>query len=231
MKNAKLDGGEAPSTGSAETTSQPKKKKFRWWYVLIVLLVLGAIGAMGGDDEEAADDLPQQEQEQQAPDEDSVDDPGETTPSPAPSKETAESNDLKIYTTLEMAERYFGVFQTAINGLGDGSATMLDVYSTCEDVKKYMSQFDDHLDEVADESAEAYKDAVHGYIILLWGAADSLMDYIDEDKMSDLSDAQDSIEALTPQVYQIVAERMLYLSNAGFTDEEVQAILAESAES
>lgn len=55
------------------------------------------------------------------------------------------------------------------------------------------------------------------------------MKYIDDNEISDLSDAQDSIEALTPQVYLAVSERMAYLSNAGFTDEEIQAILEESA--
>lgn len=198
-----------PAPGNAETPPQPKKKKkFHWWYVLIILLVLGAIGSMGDDLEDSTNDAAQ---------------------TPAPSKETAESNDLMIYTTLEMAERYLGIFQDALNGLGDGSATILDVYNTCEDVKQYMIQFDNHLDEVVDESADAYKDAVSGYTVLLWGAADSLMKYIDDNEISDLSDAQDSIEALTPKVYLAVSERMAYLSNAGFTDEEIQAILEESA--
>lgn len=222
-----------PAPGNADTPK--KKKKFHWWYVLIVILILGVIGSIGGDEEEDTEGQPQQKQEQQTPDENAESDEasesstGEAEQPPAPSKETAESNDLMIYTTLEMAERYLGVLQDAINGLGDGSATMLDVYNTCEDVKQYMMQFDDHLDEVVDESAASYKDAVHGYIILLWGAADSLMDYIDDNEMSDLSDAQDSIEALTPQVYLTVSERMAYLSNSGFSDEEIQAILEESA--
>ena len=120
-----------PAPGNAETPPQPKKKKkFHWWYVLIILLVLGAIGSMGDDLEDSTNDAAQ---------------------TPAPSKETAESNDLMIYTTLEMAERYLGIFQDALNGLGDGSATILDVYNTCEDVKQYMIQFDNHLDEVVDD--------------------------------------------------------------------------------
>lgn len=215
-----------PAPGNAETPLQPKKKKkFHWWYVLIIILVLGAIGSMG--DDEGSETQPQQEQQTLNESlEDSTNDAAQT---PAPSKETAESNDLMIYTTLEMAERYLGIFQDALNGLGDGSATILDVYNTCEDVKQYMIQFDNHLDEVVDESADAYKDAVSGYTVLLWGAADSLMKYIDDNEISDLSDAQDSIEALTPQVYLAVSERMAYLSNAGFTDEEIQAILEESA--
>lgn len=215
-----------PAPGNAETPLQPKKKKkFHWWYVLIIILVLGAIGSMG--DDEGSETQPQQEQQTLNESlEDSTNDAAQT---PAPSKETAESNDLMIYTTLEMAERYLGIFQDALNGLGDGSATILDVYNTCEDVKQYMIQFDNHLDEVVDESADAYKDAVSGYTVLLWGAADSLMKYIDDNEISGLSDAQDSIEALTPQVYLAVSERMAYLSNAGFTDEEIQAILEESA--
>lgn len=215
-----------PAPGNAETPPQPKKKKkFHWWYVLIIILVLGAIGSMG--DDEGSETQPQQEQQTLNESlEDSTNDAAQT---PAPSKETAEINDLMIYTTLEMAERYLGIFQDALNGLGDGSATILDVYNTCEDVKQYMIQFDNHLDEVVDESADAYKDAVSGYTVLLWGAADSLMKYIDDNEISDLSDAQDSIEALTPQVYLAVSERMAYLSNAGFTDEEIQAILEESA--
>jgi len=222
------DGGVCPNCGTSapgKSDVPKKKKKFRWWYVLIIILVLGAIGSMG--DDEGSETQPQQEQQTLNESlEDSTNDAAQT---PAPSKETAESNDLMIYTTLEMAERYLGIFQDALNGLGDGSATILDVYNTCEDVKQYMIQFDNHLDEVVDESADAYKDAVSGYTVLLWGAADSLMKYIDDNEISDLSDAQDSIEALTPQVYLAVSERMAYLSNAGFTDEEIQAILEESA--
>lgn len=197
------------------------KKKFRWWYILVALLALVVLWKLVGDDSPKTADPA-----------DGGNDSAEIEPveTPANAKEAAESYDLMIYTTLEMAERYLGVLQEDLNGLTDGSATMLDVYNTCENVKQYMSQFDDHLDEVPDEAAAAYKEAVHGYIILLWGAADSLMEYIDNQEMSDLSDAQESVEALTPQVYLAVAERMAYLSNAGFTDEEIQAILEESAE-
>ncbi len=210
--------------GNVDSVS-PKKKKFHWWYVLIALIVLGAIGSLGN----GSNDAEEQDQTQTVAGESEENVDEETTQAPAPSKETAQSNDLKIYTTLEMAQRYLSVLQENIAGMESGSSSLLDVYDTCEDLKTYMGQYDDHLDEVDDPSAEAYKEAVHGYLMMLWGAADDLIKYIDDGEMEDLSRCREEIEALPAYAVTAASERVTYLSNAGFTDEEIQSILEDSA--
>lgn len=216
-----------PAPGNTDTTK--KKKKFHWWYVLIALIVIGAIGSLGNEDETS--DNPQQQTQGQAESSESgeaVTD--QSTQSTALTKETTESNDLQIFTTLEMAERYLGVLQEDLECMETGETSLLDVYDTCKDIKTYMGEFDDHLDEVDDPAADAYKEAVHGYLIMLWGAADDLMKYIDDGEMESLSRCRQEIESLSSYVVTAVAERMSYLSNAGFTDEEIQTILEDSAD-
>ena len=67
---------------------------------------------------------------------------------------------------------------------------MLETYETCEDMMRVLSGFRDRLKEVNDSAVENYVDKADSYISNLWLIAKDISDYIDDGKMSDLSDAK-----------------------------------------
>lgn len=146
-------------------------------------------------------------------------------------KQKAKSNDLMIYTTAEMAEKYYNILVEDMAGLETGESTLLDVYSTCKDLKEYMPKYSDHLDEVDDDTAEAYIKAVNNYVWNIYVVSDNLMEYIDENKMSALSDAKDGISLSSTYAIKVASERMNYLSQSGFTADEISEIMDVKSDS
>lgn len=140
-------------------------------------------------------------------------------------KQQTKSNDLIIYTTAEMAERYYNILVEDMAGLETGESTLLDVYSTCEDLKEYMPKYSDHLDEVEDDTAKDYIKAVNNYVWNIYTISDNLIEYINENKMSALSDAKDGISLSSTYALKVVSERTNYLSQAGFTTDEIIEIM------
>lgn len=135
-------------------------------------------------------------------------------------KAEAESADLQISTAVEMSKNYYDVLSAQMAGLETGESSMLDVYTTCEEMKEYLFGFRDHVDEIEDENAEEYKDAAKSYIANISVIADDVMDYIDNGEMSILSDIQEGIQ-LIPYCQSMVDEaRGNYLSLYGIAAEE-----------
>ena len=190
---------------------KPKKPLFkRWYFWVLVVLVLAAIGSALGDEDAGPAATP--------------------TPEPSLSPEEmraqAESNDLMINASVEAADRYYDILVEAISGLEHGTSSLLDVYSTCEDMEEYLRGFSAHVDEVTDPAAEEYKDAAVGYIGNFQLVAHDLMEYIDSGEMSDLSDAQEGLELAPAYIAQLLAARTAYLEAAGFSSDEIAEMLA-----
>lgn len=198
---------------------KPKKPLFkRWYFWVLVVLVLAAIGSALGDEDAGPAATPT---------------PTATaTPTPEPSlspeemRAQAESNDLMINASVEAADRYYDILVEAISGLEDGTSSLLDVYSTCEDMEEYLRGFSAHVDEVTDPAAEEYKDAAIGYIGNFQLVAHDLMEYIDSGEMSDLSDAQEGLELAPAYIAQLLAARTAYLEAAGFSGDEIAEMLS-----
>lgn len=198
---------------------KPKKPLFkRWYFWVLVVLVLAAIGsALGEEDTEpTATPMP----------------PTTATPTPEASlspeemRAQAEANDLIINSSVEAADRYYDILVEAISGLEDGTSSLLDVYSTCEDMEEYLRGFSAHVDEVTDPAAEEYKDAAIGYIGNFQLVAHDLMEYIDSGEMSDLSDAQAGLELAPAYIAQLLTARTAYLEAAGFGSDEIAEMMA-----
>ena len=112
-------------------------------------------------------------------------------------KNVAESADLQISTAVEMSKNYYDVLSERMDGLETGEFSMLDVYTTCEEMKEYLHEFRDHVDEIEDENADDYKDAAKSYIANIVVIADDVMDYIDNGEMSTLSDIQEGVRLIS----------------------------------
>lgn len=185
---------------SKETENSKKPIFKKWWFwVIVVIAVLAVIGSQVGGNN-----------------------------SGPVSKEEAEANDLKIYTSVKLARNYLDYLFEQSENIENGSSTALDVYNTCKDIRDYMLQFSDHIDEVEDSRAEEYKDTAKSYIGNIRLIASDMMAYIDEGSMENLSSAQEGIQ-LIPTYESLVDEaRSEYLSSSGFSDLEIQGIIDPS---
>lgn len=198
---------------------KPKKPLFkRWYFWVLVVLVLAAIGSALGEEDAGPTATP-------TPTATATPTP-EASLSPEEMRAQAEANDLIINSSVEAADRYYDILVEAISGLEDGTSSLLDVYSTCEDMEEYLRGFSAHVDEVTDPAAEEYKDAAVGYIGNFRLVAHDLMEYIDSGEMSDLSDAQEGLELAPAYIAQLLAARTAYLEAAGFSGDEIAEMLS-----
>lgn len=202
-----------------------KKKKpiyKRVWFWLLVLVVIGA--AMGGN-EETADD-PQQEGttrvEEQVEESPPVEEPEETEAPDESVKEDARLKDLEIFSAVMSAETKYKGMISAL-----GSENPLETYNACKDTKDFAQTCWGLVADQKDDLNADYAQACQYYFVEIKSICDDIMDYIDSQKMEDLSNAQEGIENLNSHILNIVATRMTYLGDAGFTDEEIAQILEQ----
>jgi len=202
-----------------------KKKKpiyKRVWFWLLVLVVIGA--AMGGN-EETADD-PQQEDatrvEEQVEESPPVEEPEETEAPDESVKEDARIKDLEIYSAVLSAETKFNGMISIMD-----SGSPLDVYDACKDTKNFAQTCWGLVSDQKDDLNSDYAQACQYYFVEIKSICDDIMDYIDSQKMEDLSNAKAGIENLQNHVLNIISNRMTYLVDAGFTDEEIAQILEQ----
>ena len=105
------------------------------------------------------------------------------------------------------------------------TGSTLDIYDTCKDTKRFAQDCFGRAADQKDDMSEDYVKACQGYFVELKSIADHLMDFVDSEKMEDLSKAKEGIEALNSHILNITTQRIDYLTNAGFTSEEISEIL------
>lgn len=208
-------------------TVEKKKKPLtrKWWFwVIIVVLVIGTIGSIGGDDND-------KDTEPSSTPEVTPDAIPETAPvitlSPDEVKSQAKINDGVMIAAVYFGDNYHTALNESLGGLETGSSNLLDIYDLCEDIKDHIPDFDNRLDEIDDDTIEDYRDIVSGYLWNYYSIADDIIDYIDNNKMASLSNAQEGIQLIPTYLNMIDEAREAYLTQAGFTVEEVAEILSQ----
>ena len=135
-----------------------------------------------------------------------------------------------IYTSVKMSDSYFSILKNSISDLESGT-TLLETYETCEDMMRVLSGFRDRLEEVNDSAVENYVDKADSYISNLWLIAKDISDYIDDGKMSDLSDAKEGIVLIPTYQTRVLDARSEYLLASGLTQDEADSLLTEYIDS
>lgn len=202
----------------AEQVPKAKKPIFKKvWFWVLVLAVIGAAFGGGGTTEETAvenEDASQVQEQESATTEDVVVDAEAI-------KEDAKAKDVDIYGAVLSAETKFSGMLDVMD-----TGSMLDVYDACKDTKDFAQDCWSFVSDCRDDLNDEYVDACQDYFIQIKIIADYVMDYIDDEKMEDLSKAKDGIEAMNAYIMNIVAQRLEYLAEAGFTDEEIAEMTA-----
>lgn len=96
---------------------------------------------------------------------------------------------------------------------------------------RVLSGFRDRLEEVNDSAVENYVDKADSYISNLWLIAKDISDYIDDGKMSDLSDAKEGIVLIPTYQTRVLDARSEYLLASGLTQDEADSLLTEYIDS
>lgn len=196
---------------------RPKKPIFkRWWFwVIVFVILLASIGSKVGEDSQHSIDHNEDDNTQQI----------------APhTREVAIANDGIIYTSIKMSDSYFSILKNSISDLESGTS-LLETYETCEDMMRVLSGFRDRLEEVNDSAVENYVDKADSYISNLWLIAKDISDYIDDGKMSDLSDAKEGIVLIPTYQTRVLDARSEYLLASGLTQDEADSLLTEYIDS
>lgn len=145
-------------------------------------------------------------------------------PDPAEQKKAALELDTNIFSMVTVSENTTNDLLAMLQGVSDGSVTLLDVYDAAESAV-YM-QTEIHSDLVSDDkNAKEYVDIAGDYVLNAFGIANNIKDYIDTNEMQYLSNAQTSIDSAETYAINLVAARMDYLSTSGFSNEEISQIL------
>ena len=187
---------------------QKKKKPIykRIWFWVLVLVVIG-IG-MGGGGDETTVDQPQQSQTEEV-----------ETVSTEDIKADAQAKDTAIYSVVLSAE-------TKYNGLISlmDSGNLLEIYDGCKETYGFAQDCWSRINDQKDDLNEDYVEAAKLYCVQIQIICDHLKDYINDQDMEELSKAKEGMEYLNTCIIDVVTQRQLYLTEAGFTMEEIEEI-------
>ena len=193
---------------SVPTEKAPKAKKPIYKRIWFWVLVLGVVGmAMGGGSEEGTTaEQPDQSQT-------------ETVSASLDAKEDAEAKDTAIYSAVLSAE-------TKFNGLVNlmDSGNLLDIYDGCKETHDFAQDCWGRINDQKDDLNEDYVDAAKMYCVQIQIICENLEDYINDQDMEDLSKAKEGIEHLNACILDVVTQRQMYLTEVGFTTEEIEEI-------
>lgn len=206
--------GKKKSSEPSQKAVKAKKPIYkRIWFWLLVLCVIGA--AMGGNDEE-----PREEQTAEGQSESQSVEQEDKTLSPEEIKADAKEKNSAIYSTVLTAEASYKDLLAAME-TGD----LLESYNRSEDLDAVAGECWSQVEAQRDDLNSAYIDACQDYFIQLRMMCDDLQDYLNDQKMEDLSNAQEKIEGLNGYILNLVSEQMNYLTAAGFTADEIAVLL------
>ena len=112
-------GADTSKTAVVKSKSNKKTIFKRWWFwAIIAVSVLVCIGSLSNN---------------------------HSNPTKTHTKEEAETNDGIVYISVKFTENNFGILQESIESLENNETSLLDVYSTCEDIRNVLSGFIDRL--------------------------------------------------------------------------------------
>lgn len=195
-----------------EQGKKPKKPIYkRVWFWVLVLAVIGAAFGGGGTSDESVstNEDASQVQEQEASS-------GEKTEG---TKEGAQAKDTEIYSAVLSAE-------TKFNSLLDlmDSGNLLDVYDGCKETHDFAQDCYGRISDQRDNLNKEYVEAAQMYCVQIKIVCEHLEDYINDQDMEDLSKAKEGMEYLNACILDVVTQRQAYLTEAGFTAEEIEEI-------
>ena len=198
-----------------KATIPDKKKSSKPIIIGVVVLIVIAIAVSGGTSknevESNRDTVTTASAEQT------------NTPNTEEIKSTADANDRAIAQTVWSAKEYNDNLTTQIQGVASGGASMFDIYSYAGETEDFMRTLLGRIDDikVSGDTAEAYKNAADSYVSTVYVVASDIRDFIDTEEYSKLESVQQSLQMMPILEREFSTARTEYLTEAGFSDEEI----------
>ncbi len=200
-------------TSSGDTEPSGKKPIYQrpWFVALIIILLLGAVGnACSSDDTDQTDAEATQQEETVLPKEDAA---------------TPEEIDATIYNSVISADSRMDSLNDAILQLAAGSISEEDVAAAC---KVANAACQTSLDNIApyeeDEATAAYAKAAVDAVNNVYAAHIKMENFLSDGEQEDLEYALGCLENRNAANIAFVAARQAYLTDAGFSAEEIAGL-------
>ena len=191
--------------------------------IIIIIVIIALFGALGSGGDETSEK-----------EETSV----ETTEGTAEETTVAPSEE-SIQEAIEMDKTIFGLVQSSedttklllqtIADAESGAVTTLDVYDFAKKVETAQYTFSSQMPD-KDGTNDEYIESAKNYILNGMMIASKMQDYLDKNKLDDLSDFKHRVEIQQNYALSVVSERMTYLLNAGVPQEKIDEILGVDTE-
>ncbi len=250
--STEYEGSSCPNCGAAAQPTEsypehpenkPKKKGCLSGVLtfILVILIISAIGSCTTDDSESADQPtstpPAQTTEENSPAEAETEKNSETEEVKLEEKQLSEEEktaireiDRQIYELIVHSETINTNLKIAIDSAAQGQFNVLDLYDLIKDGQNNQSAIYSSLLSLKDDTNKDYIYAAQSYVSNSKEIASKLLKYLDKNEIKYLSEAKERIEKTDSYVLTVVTARMKYLSDMGFSDEEIVQILGESAD-
>ena len=141
-------------------------------------------------------------------------------------KEKADETDSFLNGGTIIIDSYYGIMAENLTNFSSGASTIVDIYSSCEDLRDYYLDYSDAIDDLDDDVATDYAQAAKKYagnLLLIHG---DIMDYLDTYETSSLTSAEEGISLVTYYREQLTEARKLYLIQGGFSAAEIDELLS-----
>lgn len=136
---------------------------------------------------------------------------------------TPQEIDLELYGAVRSASASYDKLYTMMQQLDTGETSLLELYDYCEQVEDWGLDWSDKVDAMTDDATAEYAEAAGNYVkAVAFGIATPLKEYIDENNMEDLSDANETLGLMPAYFLKVESARSAYLSESGLTEEEIQ---------
>lgn len=210
-----------------QNTQQPERKKGKGCLTAIVIFIfLGILGSCLGESEDSAEGTTQAETSTKVE---------STTQESTTEKE--DKNEKKRKEAKEIDEQFtdiarktdasYGKLLNGIQKIGDNeqNANILEFYNLAKAVKEDCFLYFREANHISYKGAENYKDSLLTYITTCQSVAENFMKYIDKSEMKYLSKAQELMEAKNTIALQLATDELQFLSDSGFTTDEIDKML------
>ena len=200
--------------GNFQKPPQNKNKgKYLPFLILAVILFWGGVAAFFSEkitaDNDASNDQVQSETTDQTSESDLL-----------AFDERTWSDFVKLYTAHNN-------LMNALLAFSNGNLSMVDFYQYCEEARDYFASMSLTFNYGTSEDENDYLSAFEYLALSDQRAAESLMKYLDSQKTSDLSSAEESIEEAASAITTIASNRGTLLVKAGLSQEEIQERLEQ----
>lgn len=157
------------------------------------------------------------------------------TPSPAPTpasslnsdelRDSAKKLDTEILKICNDAYTDYSYF---VNLFSQEGISEIELYNAAEQAKESLQQYNTQINSVKELETEAcsnYKDSAILYVYSMLDVAKKTIKYLDDPTTDNLAKVQSVTEDVNNYVYVVAANRVTFLSDSGFSDDEVNEIV------